>query len=141
MAAAERISRIDLGGEDLASNLAYFATIRGMDPAALRASMLAPESDMMVEPRLTRKSKGARNPARAMEPAPAIPVTPAAPASPVAPGAPRPLAPVLGASDGPAPDAGTWFVDLGSFDAKEANETWRRLRAEHDAALAGLDRL
>ena len=41
MAAAERISRIDLGGEDLANNLAYFATVRGMDPAALRAAMLA----------------------------------------------------------------------------------------------------
>jgi len=141
MAAAERISRIDLGGEDLANNLAYFATVRGMDPAALRAAMLAPESDLVVEPRLTRKSKGARNPARAMEPPPASPVAPAAPASPVAPGAPRPLAPVLGGSDGPVPEAGAWFVDLGSFDANAANETWRRLRAEHDAALTGLERL
>ena len=143
MAGAERISRIDLGGEDLANNLAYFATVRGMDPAALRAAMLAPESDLVVELRLTRKSKGARNPARAMEPPPASPVAPAAPAVPPRPSRLErpPLAPVLGGSDGPVPEAGAWFVDLGSFDAKAANETWRRLRAEHDAALTGLERL
>ena len=103
--------------------------------------MLAPESDLVVEPRLTRKSKSVRNPARAVEPPPASTVAPAAPASPVAPGAPRPLAPVLGASEGPAPEDGAWFVDLGSFDAKAANDTWRRLRVEHDAALTGLERL
>ena len=29
--AAERISRVDLGGQDLANNLAYFAAVRGID--------------------------------------------------------------------------------------------------------------
>ena len=38
MAAAERVSRIDLGGEALGNNLAYFAALRGMEAPTVRAA-------------------------------------------------------------------------------------------------------
>ena len=43
MRAAERISRVDLGGPDLANNLAYFAAVRGIEEPSVRAAALAPE--------------------------------------------------------------------------------------------------
>ena len=61
MRAAERISRVDLGGPDLANNLAYFAAVRGIEEPSVRAAALAPEQMLAAgEPRLTRKSKSVR---------------------------------------------------------------------------------
>jgi hypothetical protein len=137
MAAAERVSRIDLGGEDLASNLAYFAALRGMEAPSIRALALAPENDAApVEPRLTRKSKSAGRVAPPVEPGPPAPVD-----APAAPSAPRQLVPVLGQIGSDAAPQGEWFVDLGSLAPAAASEIWRRLRAEHGPALTGLERL
>ena len=62
MSAAERISRVDLGGPDLANNLAYFAAVRGIEEPSVRAAALAPEQMLAAgEPRLTRKSKSVRH--------------------------------------------------------------------------------
>lgn len=141
MAAAERISRIDLGGEELANNLAYFAALRGMAAPNLRALALAPEDDpLLAEPRLTRKSKSVRRavPAIADQAAPPA-VQPAAPAS--EPGAPTPLVPILGAAAHTESAAGDWFVDLGTLAPAAAAESWRRLRAEHRAELGGTELL
>ena len=139
MAAAERISRIDLGGEDLASNLAYFAALRGMEAPSVRALALAPENETVpIEPRLTRKSKTARRAAPVIGPASPAPAPVEAPASP---GAPRPRVPVLGQAKSDTGPAGEWVVDLGRFEPEAAAEAWRRLRATHGPLLAGLERL
>ena len=69
MGAAERISRVDLGGQDLANNLAYFAAVRGIEQPTVRAAALAPEQACWIaEPRLTRNSKTVRRAARARRP-------------------------------------------------------------------------
>ncbi len=69
MSAAERISRVDLGGQDLANNLAYFAAVRGIEEPSVRAAALAPEQMLAVgEPRLTRKSRSVRRAAAAASP-------------------------------------------------------------------------
>lgn len=136
MAAAERVSRIDLGGEALASNLAYFAALRGMEAPSIRALALAPEHDAApVEPRLTRRSRPAGNVAPAAAPASS------GPARDTVPAAPRPLVPVLGQAGADVAPQGEWFVDLGTLAPAAASETWRRLRAEHGSSLSGLERL
>ena len=134
--AAERISRVDLGGQDLANNLAYFAAVRGIEEPSVRAAALAPEQTLSThEPRLTRKSKAAR---RAAAPAAPNELPVAAQAPPVGP---RPLAPILGNADGGSASGGTWFVDVGSFEGVAAAEQWRGLRAKHGGALSGIGRL
>jgi hypothetical protein len=142
MASAERISRIDLGGEELTNNLAYFATVRGMENPAQRAAALAPEElPVMAEPRHTRKSRSVRNSAAPATGGTAVPEPfPAAPAPPPA-SQPRPLAPILGEAGGPGDGLGAWFVDVGRFDGPAAAERWRRLRLKHAADLAGMERL
>ena len=69
MGAAERISRVDLGGQDLANNLAYFAAVRGIEAPTVRAATLSPEQALLdAEPRLTRNSKTVRRAARLQTP-------------------------------------------------------------------------
>ena len=146
MSAAERISRVDLGGQDLANNLAYFAAVRGIEEPSVRAAALAPEQLLAVgEPRLTRKSKSVRRAAAAASPneLPGAPPRLGPPASePQAPPAgPRPLMPILGNAGSGAAGGGAWFVDVGSFEATAAAEQWRGLRAKHARALSGIGRL
>jgi Flp pilus assembly protein TadD len=146
MSAAERISRVDLGGRDLANNLAYFAAVRGIEEPSVRAAALAPEQTLSThEPRLTRKSKAVRRaaaPAAPNAPPVAPPQVVPPPAEPQPPPAgPRPLAPILGNADSGSPGGGTWFVDVGSFEGVAAAEQWRSLRAKHVGALSGVGRL
>jgi SPOR domain len=55
---------------------------------------------------------------------------------------PRPLAPILDGQRGDAAaDRGVWFADLGSFERPAATKLWRKLRADHPSALAGMERL
>lgn len=146
MNAAERISRVDLGGSDLANNLAYFAAVRGIDEPTVRAAALAPEQMQAIdEPRLTRKSKTVRHSATSRLPDRASPapvqLRPPTAEPPSLPAGPRPLAPILGDA-GLGPEAGgRWFVDVGSFQAAAAAEQWRSLRAKHGGALGGVGKL
>ena len=139
MAAAERIGRIDLGGAELASNLAYFAAVRGIEDPALRAAALRPEPMTLVtEPRRPRAS-GSAAPGAAPAPPPLPPAAAPEPSAP--PGAPTPLAPILGADGGPRAGDATWFVDLGRMQPAAAATAWRDLRTKHGPTLAGLERL
>jgi hypothetical protein len=140
MGAAERLGRIDLGGQDLANNLAYIAAVRGIEAPAVRAAALVPEQSFSAgEPRLTRKTRAVRR-SEAAAPTPPAVVGPA-PAPPQAPPTgPRPLVPVLGDGGGTAANGG-WFLDVGAYDAAAAAERWRTLRARHATALADVGRL
>jgi tetratricopeptide (TPR) repeat protein len=140
MSAAERLGRVDLGGEDLANNLAYIAAVRGIEAPTVRAAALVPEQAFDAgEPRATRKTWAVRRSeaAQPVEPAPrALP--PAQPQSPST--GPRPLVPLLGDGGGTAASGG-WFLDVGMFDAAAAAQRWGSLRAKHGAALAKFGRL
>lgn len=137
MASAERLGRIDLGGEDLANNLDYIAAVRGIAAPTVRAAALVPEQGFRAEdPRPTRKSRLVRRSAQpqppAAEPAPEPPAgTP--------PSGPRPLVPLLGSNGSAA--TGSWFVHVGDFDATAGAGQWASLRARHGDALAGVGRL
>ena len=145
MRAAERISRVDLGGPDLANNLAYFAAVRGIEEPSVRAAALAPEQMLAAgEPRLTRKSKSVRHAATPAsnelpDAPPRLLVPPAEPQAP--PAGPRPLVPILGDAGSKTAGGSTWFVDVGSFEPAAAAEQWRGLRAKHARALSGIGRL
>ena len=137
MAAAERLGRVDLGGEDLANNLAYIAAVRGIELPTIRAAALVPEQGFRAEePRPTRKSRSVRHstPTKlpATEPTPELPA-----ASPTS--GPKPLVPLLGSNGSAA--AGSWFVHVGVFDATAGVGQWASLRARHGDALAGVGRL
>ncbi len=135
MQAAERLGRIDLGGEDLANNLAYIAAVRGIEPPTVRAAALIPEQGYRAgEPRLTRTTRAVRRSAAPPLPPAPVPAPAAAPAT-----GPRPLMPLLEEAGGPA--AGGWFVDVGAFDAAAAAERWHGLRVRHATALTGVGRL
>ena len=142
LGAAERISRVDLGGQDLANNLAYFAAVRGLEEPTVRAAALLPEQMPTIEePRLTRKSRSAR-PSAETPPASSPRVLPSAPPPPEPPPAgPRPLAPILGQAGHDTLTQASWFVDVGSYEGAAATERWQGLKAKHRAALAGVGRL
>ncbi len=143
MGAAERISRVDLGGQDLANNLAYFAAVRGIDAPTVRAATLSPEQAWLdAEPRLTRNSKTVRRAARLQTPDMLPSPTPQPAPTPAEPlTGPRPLAPILGTAGEDAEAGAAWFVDVGSYEAVAAVERWQGLRAKHGAALSGVGRL
>ena len=145
LGAAERLSRVDLGGRTLQQPglLRDRAGHRGADRAGRGAGAGAVTS--AEEPRLTRKSRAVA--ARAAPPA-----TPGCspPRCRRPPG--RPSRQRRPAARGhwrrswemPAPDpaaSGGWFVDVGSFAATAAAEQWRELRAKHASAMAGVGRL
>jgi Flp pilus assembly protein TadD len=153
LAAAERLSRVDLGGSDLRENLAFFATVRGLEDPTVKAAALAPPAwDEQRPPRERNASPAARRqatPARreptaeppaAREPAPSS--DPARRPSPD-PSLPRPLTlGVVGDLGASVPPVGGWFVNVGKFpDATAATERWHVLRSRHAAALQGLGKL
>ena len=142
MGAAERLGRVDLGGQDLANNLAYIAAVRGIEAPAVRAAALVPEQSFSTgEPRLTRKTRAVRRSEAAVSTPPAVVGPGPAPVPPQAPTTgPRPLVSVLGDGGGTAANGG-WFLDVGAYDAAAAAERWRTLRARHASALAEVGRL
>jgi tetratricopeptide (TPR) repeat protein len=145
---AARLGRADLDPVDLKNNLAYFATVRGLESPAVRAEALAP--DQLAELDRPSTAPGGRTTRPAPPPtsiAPAAVQTAPLPAPlgsavPDAPAAgPRQLTPGSGELGANPEPAGGWFVDVGSFAEAAALERWRTLRAKHAAALSGLDKL
>lgn len=114
LAAAERISRIDLENDAVENNLAYYASIRAVDDRRVRAAAVgvqAPDrssgrSDALANRKIEAVALGAGG----LE---------------------------LGLSA-----SGRWFLDLGDHaSAGTAARAWRGMRSEHDDLLVGLTRL
>jgi len=113
--AARRLGRVDLSERELQENLAYIATVRGLDDPALRAATLAPNA---AARRLPERLS-------AVEPA-AAPLT----------SAPVLTTPRAGASTG-----GGWFADLGRDASPAAAELrWRTLERRHPKTFGRLTR-
>lgn len=113
-ATAERLSRIDLGPEEVRGNLAYFAALRGLGDSAAKAVAITPEpAEAFAQSRV---------------PADGLPMG----------------ALLLDTGDGlpGGSPAGGWFLDLGTFSSSAAaTERWHALRGAHPAALHGLAKL
>jgi Flp pilus assembly protein TadD len=114
LAAAERISRLDLDEDAVQNNLSYYAALAAVDDTRKRAATFG------VHPSETagdRDEVGARR---------------------------RVAAIALDGGDvelGLAP-TGRWFLNLGEYgSARQAASAWRQLRAEHQDLLGQLSRL
>jgi Flp pilus assembly protein TadD len=114
LAAAERVSRLDLDEESVKNNLAYFSALAAVDDPRKRAAGLGVQSPEM------RDHAGDQEAAK------------------------RLTAIALGGNDlelGLAP-TGRWFVNLGEFaNAAQARSAWNQLRAKHQDLLGQLTRL
>jgi Flp pilus assembly protein TadD len=114
LAAAERISRVDLDEAAVENNLAYFAMLAALDDRRQRASVLGVEAPQRTE-RPADAGAGKRLAAVALD--------------------------GEGLELGLAP-SGRWFVNLGQHATpQQAAAAWRDLRSRHGALLGGLARL
>jgi Flp pilus assembly protein TadD len=146
LAAAERLSRVDLGGHDLRENLAFFATVRGLEDPVVKAAALAPSPGDEPRPPRRRKAVPAAHEPATPPPATQPPAATGDPARRQSPPAdrslPRPLTPGVGDLGAPPGPVGGWFFNVGKFpDSAPAAERWRVLRSRHAAALGGLGKL
>lgn len=113
VAAAERISRVDLDDEAVKNNLAYYASIRAVDDQRVRAAAVG----LQPPDRSSGRSDALAN--RKIE------------AVTLGGGGLE-----LGLSA-----SGRWFLDLGDHEtASGASKAWRAMKSEH-AELRGLNRL
>lgn len=112
LAAAERIGRIDLAGDDVENNLAYYASMRAVDDRRARASAVG------IQPR--DRSSGARDTAANRKVAAVA-------------GAGFEL------GGGPT---GRWFLNLGEYGSSNgAAQAWRGLKTRYDGLLGDYTRL
>jgi Flp pilus assembly protein TadD len=114
LAAAERLSRIDLDDEAVENNMAYFAALAAIDDRRKRAAALG-----------AHPSDGGNHGA---DPAGAKQLAALAVEG-------------QGLELGLAP-TGRWFVNLGDYaDRRTASAAWRQMRSRHQDLLAGFGRL
>lgn len=114
LAAAERISRLDLDEEAVRNNLSYYAALAALDDSRKRAAAFGAHASETTD---DGDEAGARR---------------------------RLAAVALDGGDvelGLAP-TGRWFLNLGEYDsAGQATSAWRRLRTDHSDLLGELSRL
>ena len=113
LAAAERISRLDLDEEAVANNVAYFSALAAIDDRRKRAAALGTHGSDLTD--RTDDATGSRLTALVLD---------------------------GGGLELGLTATGRWFVNLGEFasDAQVAS-AWRRLKGEHQDLLGDLDRL
>jgi Flp pilus assembly protein TadD len=114
LAAAERISRLDLDEQAVKNNVAYFAALAAVEDGRQRAAALGVHGPQMAD-RASDSEANRRILAVALE----------------GPGLELGLSPT-----------GRWFVNLGDFGSSaQAAAAWRQLRSQNEDVLGGLSRL